>query len=72
MEERALVAATPTRGAGLPGLLLGVTPFGAGHEALVIDLAPIIEADIERVLMTGLGQLVVKANARLDATVRDR
>jgi hypothetical protein len=42
---------------------LQAAPFRAGDKAGVIDLAPIIETDVVRLLMAGFRQLLVKARA---------
>ncbi|MNT59673.1 hypothetical protein D3C72_1972050 [compost metagenome] len=69
---RALIAAASAGAGGFPGLLLRVAPLRAGHEAFVVDHASAVKADIERLLMAGLSQFVVKALTGYDSPVGDR
>lgn len=71
--ESVTAATHPARGRGvLSGFLLGTTPLRTGHETFVVDLARAIEADIVRLLMAGLDQLVVKAGTRFHRALRYR
>lgn len=69
-----LITATahPTHTAGwFSGLLLHATPFRARHKTLMVDFASSIETDIERVLLAGLREHVVKTGAGLDGAITD-
>ena len=72
--ESVTAATHSARGRGIifSGFLLGTTPLRAGHETFVVDLALAVETDVIRLLMVGLGQLVVKARTRFHRALRYR